>query len=99
MKRLTPHFTVFVFSQKVQAKAKTKAAIEKNPLVTFFYPQSATPWNSSLRQVRLISATPTHLIGLEVLKVNGRTKYHYKKFCQPKVTSFKIQEFNPQSMS
>jgi len=91
--------TVFVFSNKVRAKAKTKAAIEKNPLVSFFYPLSSNPGNVKLRQVRLISANPKHLVGLEIVKGEGRTKYHYKKFSQPKVCDLKLEEFNPKSMS
>lgn len=94
-----PTITVFVFSSKVRAKAKAKAAVEKNPLASFFYPMSSEPWNSKQRTVRLISATPEHLVGLEVVKVGNRTKYHYKKFCQPKVKDFRLLEFNPKSMS
>lgn len=94
--------SVYVFSQKVRAKVARsrakKAAVEKNPLVTFYYPMSKQPWNSQLRQVRLIAASATHLMGLEMTKVEGRTKYHFKRFCQPKVSEFKIQEFNPSAL-
>lgn len=31
--------------------------VEKNPLVSFYYPMSNTPWNSRKRLVRLISST------------------------------------------
>ena len=91
--------TVFVFSNKVRAKAKTKAAVEKNPLVSFRYPKSKEPWNPTSRKVRLISANPKHLVGLEIIKVGDRTKYQYKKFSQDKVALFKLEEFNPESMS
>lgn len=94
------------FSQSIKAKLQKR---EKNgrfakphqnhPLVSFYYPMSEMPWNSKLRQVRLIAATPTHLVGLEVTKVGTKTKYQFKKFLQPKVSEFKVQEFNPASVS
>ena len=71
------------------------ATVENNPLVTFFYPMSHEPWNSKSRVVRLISANPTHITGLESTG-NG---WKYKKFLAPKATEFKVLSFNPKAMS
>ena len=94
------------FSQSIKAKLQKRDANgrfskphQNHPLVSFYYPMRETPWNSKLRQVRLISATATHLTGLEVTKVGSKYKYQFKKFLQPKVSEFKVQEFNPASMS
>ena len=105
-------YTIRQFSQSLKAKLQKRdrkgrfakplpkpSDVEKNPLVTFYYPMSDQPWNSKLRQVRLISATSTHITGLEMTKVGNRTRYQFKKFCQPKVSEFKVQAFNPTSMS
>lgn len=46
------------------------------------------------------TATSTHITGLEMTKgENGKTQYKFKKFLQPKVSEFKVQKFNPDSMS
>lgn len=70
--------------------------VENNPLVSFYYPMSETPWNSKLRYVRVISSTPSHIIGLEKQE-NG--KWKFKKFLQSRATGFRMQEFNPKAMS
>lgn len=105
-------YTISKFSQSIKAKLQKRDRkgrfakplpkakdVAKNPLVTFYYPMSSQPWNSKLRQVRLISATPTHITGLEITSEGGKQNYRYKKFLQPKVSEFKVQEFNPASMS
>lgn len=73
----------------------TAKQVEKNPLATFFYPMSSDPGYSRMRYVRVISATPTHITGLE----RSGGKWQFKKFLQAKATEFKMQEFNPKSMS
>ena len=70
--------------------------VEKNPLVSFYYPMSNTPWNSRKRLVRLISSTGTHFTGLEQQHDGG---FKFKKYLAPKATEFKVLEFNPQAMS
>jgi hypothetical protein len=69
--------------------------VEKNPLVTFWYPMSTQPWNSQLRKVRLISSTTAHFTGLE----NTDNGWKFKKFLQSKAKEFRIASFNPASMS
>lgn len=101
-------YTLKAFSRSIRAKLQKRSSngrfakrtptvkqVEKNPLASFFYPMSDQPWNSKLRFVRVISATPTHITGLE--KTEG--KWQFKKFLQRKATEFRIQEFNPASMS
>ena len=70
-------------------------SVENNPLVAFDYPRSDAPWISKSRVVRLISATPTHITGLESLP----SGWKFKKFLTTKAKSFKIMSFNPQAMS
>ena len=102
-------YTLRSFSRSVRAKLQkrnrngrfakqlpTAKQVEKNPLATFNYPMSDQPWNSRQRYVRVISATPTHITGLERLD-NGHWKF--KKFLQAKAHDFRMQEFNPASMS
>jgi len=102
-------YTIRRFSQSLKAKLQKRdrkgrftkplpkpSDVEKNPLVSFFYPMSDQPWNSRQRTVRLISSTSTHFTGLERL---GNGKWKYKKFLQPKATQFKVVNFNPSSMS
>ena len=69
--------------------------IEQNPLVAFDYAPKRVPWAIKPRLVRLISATPTHITGLE--KVGDSWKY--KKFLTAKAKAFRILSFNPQAMS
>ena len=103
-------YTVHSFSRSIQAKLQkrnrlgqfakrlpTAKQIEKNPLATFFYPMSDQPWNSRKRIVRLISATPKHITGLEFQPQTS--KWKFKKFLQEKAHSFQIASFNPTSMS
>ena len=102
-------YTLRSFSRSVRAKLQkrnrngrfakrlpTAKQVEKNPLATFYYPMSDQPWNSRMRYVRVISATPTHITGLERLD-SGRWKF--KKFLQAKATEFRMASFNPTSMS
>lgn len=104
-------YTIAQFSQSLKAKLQkrdrkgrfakplpTPKAVEKNPLATFFYPMSETPWNSRLRTVRVISANDTHLTALEFRPETAK-RWQYKKFLQSKVRDFKLQSFNPKSMS
>ena len=101
-------YTIKAFSRSIRAKLQhrnrkgqfakrlpTAKQVEKNPLATFLYPMSDQPWNSRLRYVRVISATPTHITGLE--RTGG--KWKFKKFLQAKAHDFRMQEFNPASMS
>lgn len=101
-------YTIKSFSKSIRAKLQrrhrngrfakrlpTPKQIEKNPLATFLYPMSDQPWNNRLRYVRVISATPTHITGLE----KNKGKWQFKKFLQAKAHDFRIQNFNPSSMS
>ena len=103
-------YTLRSFSRSVRAKLQkrnrlgqfakrlpTAKQVEKNPLATFFYPMSDQPWNSRKRTVRVISATPKYITGLEVQPETS--KWKFKKFLQEKATSFKVASFNPTSMS
>ena len=103
-------YTIRAFSKSIQAKLQkrdrrgrfakrlpTAKQVAKNPLATFFYPMSDQPWNSRKRTVRLISATPTHIVGLEFQPETS--KWKFKKFLQDKATHFKVASFNPASMS
>jgi len=99
--------TVFVFKGKHQVsvqhvtaekrkrvKAKKVHPVDKNPRVLFFYPQSKTPWNSQLRNVRVIGANDKYLIGLEISDKN-----RFKKFLKSKITDLQLQEFAPESVN
>jgi|ERR1035437_1802755 hypothetical protein len=103
-------YTVRSFSQSLKAKLQkrdrkgrfakrlpTATQIEKNPLATFFYPMSDQPWNSRKRTVRVISATPRYITGLEFQPETS--KWKFKKFLQQKATQFRMASFNPSSMS
>src|SRR5512137_1600127 len=102
--------TVFVFTNKTRPATKAKVAerkasktaakVEGNPLVSFNYPMSKTPWNSLRRYVRLISANQKYILGLEITaKPDGGQKYAFKKFLASKATNMSLVEFAPQSMS
>lgn len=79
------------------AKPLPKAKdVEKNPLVTFWYPASNNPGFSRGRTVRLISASPAYLIGLEL---QGDGSWKYKKFLQHKAKDFGMVSFNLKAMS
>lgn len=103
-------YTIHSFSKSVRARLQkrnrlgqfakrlpTAKQVEKNPLATFFYPMSTQPWNSRKRTVRLISATPKYIVGLEFQPETS--KWKFKKFLQDKATNFKVASFNPTSMS
>lgn len=104
--------TYTMFSQSLKAKLQkrnrngrfakpipTGNQVKKNPLVTFSYPSSETGVDR-MRFVRLISATPHYLVGLEITaSAPGKPRYQFKKFYQPKVSNFRLVEFNPSSMS
>ena len=103
-------YTLKAFSRSIQAKLQkrdrkgrfskrlpTAKQIEKNPLATFFYPMSDQPWNSRKRTVRVISATPRYITGLEFQPETS--KWKFKKFLQDKATQFRVASFNPTSMS
>lgn len=72
---------------------KRVAAVEKNPLVTFNYPIGKEPWNQKTRTVRVISATPKYIVGLEVTDKN-----RFKKFLASKASSLKLTEYSTGSM-
>ncbi len=91
---------MFVFSSQVRAKV-SKAAVGKNPLITFNYPSSKYDGYLLSRRVWLISSNATHFTGLEQ-KAGGKgggTKYQYKKFLCAKATDFRLLSFNPEAMS
>ena len=74
---------------------KKQHPVEKNPLITFFYPRSG--WRTDdkncykLRQVRLISANQKYFCGLEVSDKN-----RFKKFLRSRIPdSVQLLEFNP----
>ena len=95
---------IYVFSKQIRAKAakaKAKAALRKNPLVTFNYPSSRHEGMPIDRRVWLISSTPIHFTGLEQTAggKGGGTKYRFKKFLHRRATDFKVVSFNPASMS
>jgi hypothetical protein len=96
------------FSQSIKAKLQKRDRkgrfakplpkprdVEQNPLATFLYPMSDQPWNSRKRLVRVISANPKHITGLE----HFEGKWQYKKFLQAKATNFQVVSFNPSSMA
>jgi len=100
--------TVFVFGGKKsfsvapkvavklkRAKAKKQHPVEKNPLVMFRYPSSKEPWVQTLRQVRMIGANDTYIIGVQV---NG-PKAHFKKFRRDRMSALQLLEFNPSAIS
>jgi len=101
-------YTLKSFSKSVRAKLQkrnrlgqfakrlpTANQVEKNPLATFFYPMSDQPWNSRKRLVRVISANPKYITGLE----HKDGKWKFKKFLQTKAHDFSMVSFNPSSMS
>ena len=103
-------YTIRSFNKSIQAKLQkrnrkgqfakrlpTAKQVEKNPLATFFYPMSDQPWNSRQRTVRVISATPRYITGLEFQPETS--KWKFKKFLQQKATEFRMSSFNPASMS
>ena len=71
---------------------KPKPAVEKNPLVQFYYPSSKNNGIPSLRSVRLISADRNYYVGLEILPAN---KFAFKKFFKCDARQFSVLEFNP----
>ena len=103
--------TIFIFAEKVRRKAgisaakratakSKKAAIQKNPLVEFDYPSSKSPVGERThRFVRLISATPRYITGLEIIPTEAGQTYHFKKFTKEKMRHVQVLEFNPGSMS
>ncbi|VVB52422.1 Uncharacterised protein [uncultured archaeon] len=93
--------TVYVFSNRVRAKATASAAVRKNPLVKFNYPSSKHDGIPIQRRVWLISSTATHFTGLEQTcgGKGGGTHYRYKKFLHSKAQNFTVASFNPASMS
>ena len=103
-------YTLKSFSRSIRAKLQkrdrhgrfakrlpTAKQVAKNPLATFFYPMSDQPWNSRKRTVRVISATPKYITGLEFQPETS--KWKFKKFLQEKAHSFQVVSFNPSSMS
>ena len=103
-------YTIKAFSRSIRAKLQkrdrkgrfskrlpTAKQVEKNPLATFFYPMSDQPRNSRKRTVRVISATPRYITGLEFQPETS--KWKFKKFLQQKATEFRMASFNPASMS
>ena len=95
-KPLRNHLGRFVSPKFFVRPADPKTpAIEKNPIVKFWYPMSKTPWNSSMRRVRVISSTAKHLIGLEQNPDTG--KWQFKKYLQEKLHDMKM-EFNEGAM-
>ena len=73
---------------------KSPAAIEKNPMAYFEYPDSKTGWTRS-RIVRVIASNLNDLIGLE--KNPNTEKWQYKHFKMRKVRGLSM-EYAPQSM-
>jgi hypothetical protein len=73
---------------------KKQHPVEKNPLVSFYYPKSGgSSWNKTYRLVRLIAADAKYYIGLEV-----NDKNRFKKFLRSKVSQFTFVEFNPSAI-
>ena len=89
--------TVYVFSQKVRAKAATTQAKQgKTPLVEFGYPSSKSPVGAfTHRSVRLIGANKQHLIGLEILPGEKKPRYQFKRFRRDRMVGLSLTEFNP----
>jgi hypothetical protein len=94
-------FTVFVIASKPEVvnPFKRKVApkphpVEKNPLVSFYYPNSKDG-QSTHRMVRLIGANRKHYIGVEV---TAGKRAHFKKFLRCNATYFIIHEYNPESV-
>ncbi len=84
-----------VATQPATVEAKKKvAAVEKNPLVSFFYPKHNDNGVSLERKVRLISSNGKYIIGLEVTDKN-----RFKKFLATKAKHLKLVEFNVQALT
>jgi hypothetical protein len=77
-----------------QVQVPKQHPIEKNPLVRFSYPSSKEPWTTVEREVRVIGANPTYIVGVQL---NGKTGY--RKFLRCKMFNFRLVEFSPESIS
>lgn len=90
-------YKVAIKHRKLQARKKQaeQRMEQHNPLATFFYPDSGTPWIDKQRNVRVIGANKDYLVGLEILPEN---KFQYKKFCKYKIRNFSLLEFNPSAV-
>lgn len=99
--------TVFVFGGKKslsvtpksvgkleRARAKKQHPVEKNPRMSFYYPISDTPWNSSLRDVRVIAVNEKYVVGLQI-----NDKNRFKRFLKKRMTNVQLTEFNPLAAS
>jgi hypothetical protein len=82
---------VAVKPKTVETKKKI-AALEKNPLISFFYPHRDLPIKT-WRNVRLIAANKKYFIGLEVSDKN-----RFKKFLKSEATQLSISEFNKEAV-
>lgn len=79
---------------KRERKPKTHP-VEKNPLVSFYYPNSKLGGQSTRRDVRLIGANGKYYIGVEV---TPGTPAKFKKFLRYKASYMTVQEFNAESV-
>jgi len=82
-----------VTTEYIPPSTMEKHPVKKNPLVTFVYPHSHTGI-PRMRLVRLIGANHRYFIGLDV-----NDKNRFKKFLRSKGSNFRLQEFNPESIS
>ena len=90
--------TIFVVASKPEVKRKIEPPkvhpVEKNPLVSFYYPDSKTGV-STARSIWLIGANQKYYIGVEIAPC---TKAKFKRFLRCKATYLSILRFNPESI-
>lgn len=88
------HVNLSKFQKPVEPAKQQQHPIEKNPLVRFSYPSSKEPWTTVEREVRVIGANGTYIVGVQLNDKKG-----YKKFLRSKMFNFRLVEFSPESIS
>jgi len=73
--------TVFIVKTP-DPKPKTHPT-DNLPVVSFYYPRITGKWDGDPRKVKVISATKTHITGLEILP-DG--KHQFKMFRRDRIT-------------
>ena len=91
--KVSEHNPRFAFFRRRHVKVKKSNPVDKNPLVSFFYPSSKLDFFPSFRTVRLIAANDQYIVGLDV-----GDNYRFKKFLVSKAMSLKILQFNPKAL-
>jgi len=85
--------TLYIIKNRQEEKKKVHP-VEKNPLISFFYPRKSDGF-SSQRVVRLIAANDKYFIGLQV-----NDKNRFKKFRKDQIwcNEIRVLEFNSQAL-